>query len=110
MAPEDVKSLQRKADQQLTELAELTAERRKLPRRSRLLGEGERWTHAYAVHEGWAFRRQMLDDGRRQIIDVVLPGDLLQPPAASAESESSCARCDRVTTPVTAPPRCRRAR
>ncbi|MEZ5829646.1 MAG: Crp/Fnr family transcriptional regulator [Dongiaceae bacterium] len=29
------------------------------------------------LHAGWAFRYQCLEDGRRQIVDFVLPGDVL---------------------------------
>jgi CRP/FNR family transcriptional regulator len=40
-----------------------------------LQGDKVRWI--CVLHEGWAFRYQSLEDGRRQIVDFVLPGDIL---------------------------------
>jgi CRP-like cAMP-binding protein len=34
---------------------------------------------AVLVHEGWAFRHRTLTDGRRQVIDFVMPGDICDP-------------------------------
>jgi len=39
----------------------------------------KRRTAAVLVHEGWAFRHRTLSDGRRQVIDFDLPGDLCDP-------------------------------
>jgi CRP/FNR family transcriptional regulator, anaerobic regulatory protein len=33
--------------------------------------------HLFTVLDGWAFRYKMLEDGRRQIMNYVLPGDLV---------------------------------
>ena len=33
--------------------------------------------HVYILKEGWAFRYQCLEDGRRQIVDFLLPGEVL---------------------------------
>ena len=40
-----------------------------------LQGDKVRWI--WVLREGWAFRYQTLQDGRRQIVDFVLPGDIL---------------------------------
>ena len=40
-----------------------------------LQGDTVRWI--WMLREGWAFRYQTLEDGRRQIVDFVLPGDIL---------------------------------
>lgn len=39
--------------------------------------EGEQHNGAYIVQAGWAMRHKDLSDGRRQILDFVLPGDVL---------------------------------
>ena len=39
--------------------------------------EGTHGAHIYTVLEGWAFRYKMLEDGRRQILNFALPGDLI---------------------------------
>jgi CRP-like cAMP-binding protein len=44
---------------------------------SRILGEGVEITGAQAILSGWACRVRQLADGRRQIIEIVLPGDVV---------------------------------
>jgi CRP-like cAMP-binding protein len=44
-----------------------------------LVDAGKRMTAAILVHEGWAFRHRTLSDGRRQVLDFVLPGDICDP-------------------------------
>ena len=41
------------------------------------LREGARSEYLYTVLNGWAFRYKMLDDGRRQILNYALPGDMV---------------------------------
>jgi CRP-like cAMP-binding protein len=42
-----------------------------------ILSEGSQSPHLYTVLSGWAFRFKSLPDGRRQIINFAVPGDLL---------------------------------
>lgn len=42
-----------------------------------VLAEGTRNPHVYTVLLGWGFRYKLLPDGRRQIVNYVLPGDLV---------------------------------
>lgn len=37
---------------------------------------GEAFKRAFVVQRGWAIRYQMLDDGRRQVLNVLMPGDM----------------------------------
>lgn len=37
---------------------------------------GEPLTKCFVVDKGWGIRYQMLDDGRRQILNVLMPGDM----------------------------------
>lgn len=39
--------------------------------------QGDELHSIYVLRDGWAFRYQCLEDGRRQIVDFVLPGDAL---------------------------------
>jgi CRP-like cAMP-binding protein len=41
-----------------------------------LLRSGDNFGSLGAIFTGWALRYKLLDDGRRQILDVLLPGDL----------------------------------
>lgn len=42
-----------------------------------IMVEGERNPSLYSVLSGWGFRYKILEDGRRQILNYVLPGDLI---------------------------------
>jgi CRP-like cAMP-binding protein len=42
-----------------------------------LLYEGSHSAHLYTLLSGWAFRYKTLQDGRRQILNYMLPGDLV---------------------------------
>lgn len=44
-----------------------------------LVDAGKRISAAVLVHEGWAFRHRTLSDGRRQVMDFVIPGDICDP-------------------------------
>lgn len=42
-----------------------------------IIRAGEATPQLYTLYSGWAFRFKMLPDGRRQILNFLLPGDLL---------------------------------
>ena len=42
-----------------------------------ILAEGTTGAHLFTVLSGWGFRYKALEDGRRQILNFVLPGDFL---------------------------------
>jgi CRP-like cAMP-binding protein len=42
-----------------------------------ILVEGSHSAHLYTVLSGWAFRYKLLPDGRRQILNYSMPGDLI---------------------------------
>ena len=42
-----------------------------------VLVEGSHSAHLYTVLSGWAFRYKLLLDGRRQILNYLMPGDLI---------------------------------
>lgn len=44
---------------------------------STVLVEGSHSAHLYTVLSGWGFRYKLMSDGRRQILNYVMPGDLL---------------------------------
>ncbi len=45
--------------------------------RAMILQEGASSAHLYTVLSGWGFRYTLLPDGRRQILNFILPGDLI---------------------------------
>lgn len=42
-----------------------------------IFAEGSHNSHLYTVLSGWGFRFKLLENGRRQILNFVLPGDLI---------------------------------
>ncbi len=42
-----------------------------------VLAEGSASAHLFTVLSGWGFRYKLMDDGRRQILNFILPGDLV---------------------------------
>jgi len=42
-----------------------------------LIAAGKRHAEIYVVHDGWLLRSRLLHNGRRQIVDFVLPGDIV---------------------------------
>jgi CRP-like cAMP-binding protein len=55
----------------------LAAERRVVAANHEVYAEGEQADDVYVVLEGWAVLSQILEDGRRQILDFALPGAIL---------------------------------
>lgn len=58
-------------------LRSLEAQSEARPRGTTLDVEGEPYSVGYIVKTGWAIRHKDLSDGRRQVLDFVLPGDIV---------------------------------
>lgn len=52
---------------------------RTVPARSDIIREGDDPRAVNVILEGWAYRYRQLKDGRRQIVSILLPGDLCDP-------------------------------
>lgn len=48
-----------------------------LPPGATILEEGQKADRLFTLLSGWAFRHKTLADGRRQILNILLPGDLV---------------------------------
>ena len=57
-------------------LAALERETVSVPKHAMLVEEGAPYVQAYIVKSGWLARHHSLSDGRQQILDFVIPGDL----------------------------------
>ena len=53
----------------------LEKDRRPVAARADLVKQGEKYPGVGILHEGWAIRYKTLSDGRRQIVNFLLPGD-----------------------------------
>lgn len=49
---------------------------RQLLPRNDLIRQGDRLARIYVLEQGWAIRKRVLEDGRRQILNFLLPGDV----------------------------------
>lgn len=56
-------------------IAQLCKNIRDVPRRSHITKEGDRPEYVHVMLSGWAARYKTLQDGSRQIVDFVVPGD-----------------------------------
>lgn len=63
--------------EELAFVAELKKGELSVDKGATVLCEGTRNPHLYTVLAGWGFRYKLLPDGRRQIVNFVMPGDLV---------------------------------
>ncbi len=71
------RSLRDFSDEELAFVRTLKSDEIHVPAGTSFLRQGTRSEQLYTVLSGWAFRYKMLDDGRRQILNFVLPADLV---------------------------------
>ena len=74
-----VESITRLSDGQRRALESLTEHVQHLGSRERIIDEGEEPHLVNIVLSGWGCRYKILPDGRRQIIALLLPGDMCDP-------------------------------
>lgn len=65
------------SDRDLAALRSLETASETVPSGRSLVREGKAFERAYILKDGWAIRHKDLSDGRRQILDFVLPGDFV---------------------------------
>src|SRR5689334_6054373 len=63
-------------NEELSYVAELKDRQLLRPAGARLLSAGPAGGFIYTLHSGWAFRSIRLNDGSRQIVEFLLPGDV----------------------------------
>ena len=61
----------------LAALVDAASHARQFRARAELLAEGQPFPDPLLMLRGWAARTRVMEDGRRQIIDFVLPGDVI---------------------------------
>ncbi len=66
-----------KTDEEIRFIQSIKIEHRHLPAGSDIIHPGQQDAELYTLFSGWAFRYQLLPDGRRQILNFLLPGDLV---------------------------------
>lgn len=66
-----------KTDDEVAFLETLKSEHLRLPAGADIIHPEQNGAELYTLFSGWAFRYKELPDGRRQILSIALPGDLL---------------------------------
>ncbi len=66
-----------KSDDEIRFIQSMKTEHRHLPAGADIIHPGQEDAELYTLFSGWAFRYQLLPDGRRQILNFLLPGDLV---------------------------------
>jgi len=69
-------------------IAQLCSPPRQVQPRMDVFAEGDRLSSLVLVLDGWACRYRMLSNGNRQIIGVLLPGDMSQPFGGTSQTFS----------------------
>jgi CRP-like cAMP-binding protein len=70
-------ALRSRSASHLQALGALLQHRRQLEANEVLVSEGTAPNRVYRISEGWAVRYKTLPDGRRQVLDFLLPGDTI---------------------------------
>jgi CRP-like cAMP-binding protein len=63
--------------EELRSINEIKSAHLSVPAGAEIVRHGEKSDLLYTLYSGWAFRFKTLPDGRRQILNFLLPGDLL---------------------------------
>jgi len=63
--------------EELSVINQIKREHLSLPAGGEIIRAGDEAPELYTLYSGWAFRFKTLPDGRRQILNFLLPGDLL---------------------------------
>jgi hypothetical protein len=66
-----------KSDEEIRFIQGMKLDHRQLPAGSDIIHPGQEDAELYTLFSGWAFRYKSLPDGRRQILNFLLPGDLV---------------------------------
>jgi CRP-like cAMP-binding protein len=66
-----------KTDDEIRFIQSLKIDNRSVPAGAEIIHPGQEDAELYTLFSGWAFRYKSLPDGRRQILNFLLPGDLV---------------------------------
>src|SRR5712691_129477 len=69
-------------------LTTLQAPTRPVPRNREIISAGRKYDGVFVLIDGAAIRYRVLHDGRRQVLNIVLPGDFIGFPACFSRPRS----------------------
>ena len=65
------------SDMELAFINEMKRDHLVCPPGAEIIAAGQDQAELYTLYAGWAIRCKTLPDGRRQILNIILPGDLI---------------------------------
>ncbi|MDF1720150.1 MAG: Crp/Fnr family transcriptional regulator [Minwuia sp.] len=65
------------SDDERIALATCVETEKVVPAQTRLVNQGDEYPSAYVIERGWSFRQRLLKDGRRQVMNFLVPGDAI---------------------------------
>ena len=71
------KAFKPKTDDEVQFIQDMKMEHRRVPAGAEIVHHGQADAELFTLFSGWAFRHKTLEDGRRQILNFLLPGDLM---------------------------------
>lgn len=85
-----------------TALAAMQAAPRAVPRNREIINAGRKYDGVFVLLDGLAMRYRVLHDGRRQVLNIVLPGDIIGFPACFFEAAlyTVTALSEAIVTPI----------
>ncbi len=66
-----------KSSEEIAFIQSMKVQHRRLERGTEIVHQGQVEPELFTLFSGWAFRHKTLSDGRRQILNFLLPGDIL---------------------------------
>jgi CRP-like cAMP-binding protein len=66
-----------KSEEEIDFIQSMKMEHRLIPAGGEIIHHGQGDAELFTLFSGWAFRHKTLEDGRRQILNFLLPGDLM---------------------------------
>ena len=89
-------------DDDIAAFADLIGIARRFNKGETLVDQGDRSSILWLIEDGWAFRQKNLDDGRRQITAIMLPGELSEkgPPMPFGTGDAIVAATDVLAFPI----------
>jgi CRP-like cAMP-binding protein len=66
-----------KTDEEIAFIQQMKVQHRRVERGTEIVHQGQIDAELFTLFSGWAFRHKTLPDGRRQILNFLLPGDIL---------------------------------
>jgi CRP-like cAMP-binding protein len=80
-------------DNEVAAISDMVTRSRSIPRSRDIVVQGQPYRTLYVLSSGLGLRYRVLSDGRRQVLNLIVPGDLIGLPAGMFESAIASVSC-----------------